>query len=78
MGKISRSVNYFNFYIRTTINLYRKIPVILREQQQDDLVDVFAKSFNHIETTEKVQIRTDYVIVDRNGFDGSLEERKFV
>lgn len=79
MGRKFQSVNNFSFFIRIAINLWHKtFSVIIREQQQDDLVDLFAKVLNDIETIEKVQIRTDYVIVDRNGFDESLNECKCV
>lgn len=64
-------VSQFNFW-----TLW--ISVVLREQQQDDLVELFTQVLNEIESSENIRIRADYVIVDRNGFDGSYVDCKYM
>lgn len=56
----------------------RTFSVILREQQQDDLVELFAKVFDGIASDQNIQIQTDFVIIDRNRFDTSFDGCEFV
>lgn len=48
--------------------------MVLREKEQEDLVGLFTKAFDGIQTAENIKIRTDYVIVDRNGIDASFND----